>query len=336
MTDTTTDTTTTTTDQQQSGSETKPSTEGQQTTEQSTTSKAGDPSAKTGTDAGGATSTGENSVAATDAPWQDSLEGALKTDPLFRGYKTVDELAKAHAHLTKLKGAKASELLKIPAKPRDQDPEAWAAVDAVRGVPADPAEYKIELAPEAAADAGELAGQLRELGAEAKLDPHQMAAVVAKLNGLGKAAAEAEAKALDAETAATTEALKKEWGAQYEGNQRGIGKLIRDALGGEIDEAAAADLQTQIGSNLTVARVLAHALGKMAEPESPEGEPQRTATRQMTPAQAGAALNAFYADPEKVKALNDKSNPQHAAVLAERGHLLAQQRGEKRPDQPSR
>jgi hypothetical protein len=248
----------------------------------------------------------------------------------------VDELAKAHAHLTKLKGAKASELLKIPAKPRDQDPEAWAAVDAVRGVPADPKDYQIELAPEAAADGPELVDVLRELGGKAKLDPAQMATVVETLNGLGAKAAEAEAKALDADTAATTEALKKEWGAQYEGNQRGIGKLIRDALGGEIDEAAAADLQTKIGSNLTVARVLAHALGKMAEPENPEGEAQRASARQMTPAQAGAALNAFYADPDKMKALNDKSNPQHAAALAERANLLAQRRGEKRPDQPSR
>lgn len=246
----------------------------------------------------------------------------------------MDELAKAHAHLTKLKGAKASELLKIPAKPRDQDPEAWAAVDAVRGVPADLKDYQIELAPEAAADAPELVGVLRELGGKAKFDPAQMAAVVETLNGLGAKAAEAEAKALDAETLATTEALNKEWGAAAEGNRRGIGKLIRDALGGEIDEAAAADLQTKIGSNLTVARVLAHALGKMAEPENPEGEAQRASARQMTPAQAGAALNAFYADPDKMKALNDKANPQHAAALAERANLLAQQRGEKRPDQP--
>lgn len=325
MTDTTTDTTTTT-DQQSSGSETTTaSPAAQQTTEQSTTSTTADPSAETTT-----TATTE------PPPWQDSLEGDLKTDPLFRGYKTVDELAKAHAHLTKLKGAKASELLKIPAKPRDQDPEAWAAVDAVRGVPADPKDYQIELAPEAAADGPELVEVLRELGGKAKLDPAQMATVVETLNGLGAKAAEAEAKALDAETTATTEALKKEWGAQFEGNTRGIGKLIRDALGGEIDEAAAADLQTKIGSNLTVSRVLAHALGKMAEPENPEGEAQRASARQMTPAQAGAALNAFYADADKMKALNDKANPQHAAVLAERANLLAQQRGEKRPDQPSR
>lgn len=264
----------------------------------------------------------------------------------------MDELAKAHAHLTKLKGAKANELLKIPAKPRDQDPDAWAAVDAVRGVPADPKDYQIELAPEAAADAPELVGVLRELGGKAKLDPGQMAAVVETLNGLGVKAAEAEATALNAETAATTETLNKEWGAQADGNRRGIGKLIREALDASLAndpamkdpaakaaaiEAAQADLETKLGSNLTLSRVLAHALGKMAEPENPEGEAQRAATNKpLTPAAATAALNAFQADAEKVKALNDKKHPQHDAVLAERRALLAQQRGDHiRPDQPN-
>lgn len=315
---------------QSSTSETS-STEGQQTERNASGSTTEGQSAET-TEGGGGTTT---TTTTTDTPWQDNLAGDLKTNPLFRDYESVDELAKAHVNLVKLKGAKPSELLKIPAKTRDQDPEAWKAFDAVRGVPADPKDYKIELAPEAAADAGELAGTLRELGAKASLDPHQMATVVQTLNELGKAAAEADVKAQDAETQATTEALKKEWGAAYEGNTRGIGKLIRDALGGEIDEAAAADLQTKIGSNLTVSRVLAHALSKMAEPENPEGDAQRAlATKQMTPTQATAALNAFQADPEKMKALNTRSHPQHAAVLEERRQLLAWQTGEKRVDQP--
>jgi hypothetical protein len=305
------------------------STAAQQTGTTAQTSTTEGQSGQTGTtEGGGATTT-------TETPWQDNLAGDLKTNPLFRDYKSVDELAKAHDNLVKLKGAKPSELLKIPAKTRDQDPEAWKAFDAVRGVPADPKEYKFELAPEAAADAGELAGTLRELGTKASLDPHQMAVVVSTLNDLGKKAAEAEATALNAETTATTEALKKEWGAQFDGNQRGIGKMIREALGGEIDDAAMADLQTQIGSNLTVSRVLAHALSKMAEPENPDGDSQRAAaTKQMTPTQATAALNAFQADPEKMKALTQRNHPQHAAVMEERRQLLAWQTGEKRVDQP--
>lgn len=321
-----TDTTTTTTDQSTSSSGTKASTEAQQTTQQQTTDQSS--TKGSGTEAESTTTTAEGT------PWQDSLADDLKTDPLFRGYKSVDELAKAHRHLTSLKGAKANELLKIPAKPQDADPEAWAPIHKALGVPDDPKDYKIEVAPEAAADAPALVETLRELGGEAKLQPAQMAAVVNKLNELGKKAVEAEAAALKAETEETTATLNKEWGAAAEGNRRGIGKLIRDALGGEIDEAAQADLETKIGSNLTVSRVLAFALGKMAEPENPEGEAQRAASaKQLTPAAATAALNAFYADPEKMKALNDGKHPQHKAVLAERAGLLTQQRGEKRPDQ---
>lgn len=256
---------------------------------------------------------------------------------MFRGYKDVGELAKAHANLLKLKGVPNAEILRVPTKPRDQDPDAWAAFDKARGVPADAAEYKIELAAEAAADTPELAGMLRELGGKARFDPHQMAAVVETLNDLGKKAAETEVADLEAETKAVTAELDKEWGAAAEGNRRAIGKLIRDALGGQIDEAAAADLETKLGSNATLSRVLAYAVGQMAEPGAPEGGDggRATPTRQMTPTQASAALNAFYADTEKMKALNDKKHPQHAAVLAERGALLTMQRGEKRPDQPS-
>lgn len=318
--------TTTTTDGQSSTSET--------TTTGSTAAQSTGTTDQTSTTADQSTAADATTTTA-DTPWQDNLAGDLKTNPLFRDYKSVDELAKAHDNLVKLKGAKPSELLKIPAKTRDQDPEAWKAFDAVRGVPADPKDYKIELAPEAAADTPQLAETLRDLGAKASLDPHQMNVVIETLNRLGTEAAAAEVKALDAETEETTAALKKEWGAQFEGNQRGIGKLIREALGGEVDEAAMADLQTKIGSNLTVSRVLAHALGKMAEPENPEGEAQRAAaTRQMTPTQATAALNAFQADPEKMKALNTRGHPQHAAALEERRQLLAWQSGEKRIDQP--
>ncbi|WP_309628205.1 hypothetical protein [Brevundimonas sp.] len=267
-----------------------------------------------------------------DTPWQDNLPKALAEDPLFRGYKTIDDLAQAHQHLTKLKGAPANELLRIPSKPLDQAPEDWKPIFAAIGVPADVKDYKIELAAEAATDAPALEGVLRELGGKANLNQAGMNAVVETLNTLGKAAAEADAAALAASTKETAETLTKEWGAAAEGNRRAIGKLIRDAMGGEIDEQAAADLETSLGSNLTLSRVLAHAIGKMAEPEAPGGGNALPQTTQMTPAAAKAALSAKYADRDWSAALNSRSHPQHAAVMAERDMLLAQQRGEKRPD----
>jgi len=271
---------------------------------------------------------------AADAPWQDGLDGDLKTDPLFRTYKSVDDLAKAHKHLTALKGASAAELLKIPSKPQDADPDAWAPIHKALGVPDDPKDYKIELAAEAAADTPELANVLRELGGKARFQPAQMNAVIETLNELGQKAAKAEADQLNASTAATDGELRREWGAAYEANKRGIGKLMRDALGGQIDEAAAADLETSLGSNLTLSRVLAHAISKMAEPETPEGANAATeGARPLTPAAATSALNAFYADPEKVAALNTRGHPQHDAVVKERAALLAQQNAGKRPDQ---
>jgi len=240
---------------------------------------------------------------------------------------------KAHANLYKVRGVPAERLLTVPDKPQDQAPDDWAPIHKALGVPDDPKDYQIELAPEAAADTPELAEILRELGGKAKFQPSQMTAVIETLNELGQKAAQAEAEARDAETRTVTETLNKEWGAAAEGNRRAIGKLIRDALGGQIDEAAQADLQAKLGSNLTLSRVLAHAIGKMAEPQAPEGAGAATTTRQLTPTAAQAALNAFQGNAEKMAALNNKSHPQHGAVLEERRQLLAQARGEKRPDQ---
>ena len=265
-------------------------------------------------------------------PWQDSLPKALAENPLFRTYKTVDDLAQAHEHLTKLKGAAAAELLKIPSKPQDQDPDAWKPLHKALGVPEKAEDYEIKLAPEAATDGPALETALREFGLKANLQKGQMSAAIEFLNDMGVKAAQAEA-AEQAELARVTkETLTKEWGAAAEGNTRAIGKLIRDGLGGQIDEAAMVDLETSLGSNLTLSRVLAYAVSKMAEPEAPGGGNALPETKQLTPVAATAALNAFHGDPDKMAALNSRNHPQHKAVLAERAALLAQQNGEKRPD----
>lgn len=306
------------------------------TTDQTQGSTAGQTTDQTASTQTGATSAADTTTggAAADTPWQDSLEGDLATNPLFRAYKTPSDLAKAHAHLTALKGATAAELLKIPSKPQDQAPDDWAPIHKALGVPDDPKDYKIELAPEAAADTPELANILRELGGKAKFTPQAMDAVIETLNDLGKKAAEAEATQKAEALKATDETLRKEWGAAYDGNKRAIGKLIRDALGGQIDDAAADDLAADLGSNTTLSRVLAHAIGKMAEPEAPEGAGREAgAAKAMTPKEATAALNAFHGDSEKMAALQNRNHPQHKAVLAERAGILAMQRGEKRPDQ---
>jgi hypothetical protein len=267
-------------------------------------------------------------------PWQDSLPKELAENPLFRNYKTVEEAMKAHAHLYKARGVPAERLVVLPDKPQDQAPEDWAAVHRALGVPDDPKDYKIELAAEAAADTPELESVLRELGQKARFQPAQMAAVIETLNSLGARAAELQAKAVEAEAKATTAELDREWGAAAEGNRRAIGKLLLDANGGKLDEAALADLTAKVGNSPAVARALAYAAKQMAEPGAPEGQGNGGQPgRQMTPAEATAGINAFYANPEKQKALMDRSHPQHDAAVKERAQLLAWQRGEKRPDQ---
>lgn len=241
---------------------------------------------------------------------------------------------KAHLNLYKQRGVPAEKLLTIPDKPQGEAPDDWAPIHKALGVPDDPKDYKIELAPEAAADTPELANILRELGGKAKFTPQAMDAVISTLNDLGKKAAEAEAAALTAQTKEVTDTLTKEWGAAAEGNKRAIGKLIRDANGGQLDEAALADLEGSLASNLTLSRAFAYAIGKMAEPEAPEGGGRETgAPKAMTPAAATAAISALYGDKEKMAALNDKNHPQHGAIFKERQQLLAwQNASSQRPD----
>lgn len=310
---------------QTSGSETSTSTEGQTQTD------------KTSSPDGAGGEGGGEGASKPDAPWQDGLPDDLKTNPLFRGYKTPEEAMKAHAHLYKQRGVPAERLLTVPDKSQADAPDDWAPLHKALGVPEDPKDYDIKLAPEAAADAAGLETVLRELGGKAKFQPGQMAAVIETLNELGAKASEAEAQEKAAETQTVNAALKTEWGGAFDGNKRAIGKLMRDALGGEIDEAAIADLEKTVGSNLTLSRILAHAAAERGEPETPEGGGRTGGGggQQLTPAAAQAAVNALYADAEKMRALNDRKHPQHAAVLNERRDLLAMARGERRPDQAS-
>ena len=250
----------------------------------------------------------------------------------------MDDLAKAHDHLTKLKGVPANQLLKLPAKDPTEAPDDWAPVLKAMGVPETGEGYKIELAPEAAADTPELMKVLQELGVKGKLTQGAMNVVVETLNSLGKQADEADQTRKENDAKTAKETLSKEWGAAYDGNTRAIGKLIRDANGGQIDEAAADDLAKDLASNVTLSRVLAYAIGKMAEPEAPEGGANAGGggQRPMSPVAATAALQTFYADEGKAKALREKNHPQHQAVLAERAQLLAWQRGDQnRPDRPT-
>lgn len=72
--------------------------------------------------------------------WLDSLSPEYREDPSLKGYKTADELAKAHIHAQKMIGA---DKIVVPGKhSTDQD---WEQVYAKLGRPESPDKYEFQL-----------------------------------------------------------------------------------------------------------------------------------------------------------------------------------------------
>lgn len=154
-----------------------------------------------------------------NSAWYGSLEPDVQGWLENKGYKadqvTPELLTKAvrgHYNAEKMIGVPVDQLLRLP---KDEDPKQWDAIYNRLGRPADPKEYKIELAE----------GQDPALTEAMKPVFHKYGLTSKQAEGLAKeynavvgglVGKMNETKAV--ETAKQAEALKSEWGAAYEKN----------------------------------------------------------------------------------------------------------------------
>lgn len=248
--------------------------------------------------------------------WLESLPEALRGDRNLAKYESLEAFANGHINTIKRLGKDPERLIEMPAKP--DDTAGWDEFFGKLGRPAKAADYAITLGEGADdRDKAFLEG-FRETAHKAGLSQTQMAAAVGYVNQVTVQAAEAATAEADKRAAETQTALKAEWGDKFDLYQKGIGKLIEDLGGAEAFGALEAD---GFGDSLPLMRILAKMTDKLAEGGLPGGG-DKGVTGAKTPYQAQAEISALHADPVKRKALEDKNDPLHKVVLAERDGLL--------------
>jgi hypothetical protein len=170
--------------------------------------------------------------------WVDTLPPDLKDYAGTLGkYPNVAELLRGHGNAQKLIGQRVAPGVKVPGP--DAKPEEIAAYRKAIGVPDDVTGYglkKPDALPEGVEWNEEEVGKFGALAHELGLTPAQAQKLVAfDTERMGKMNAGGKAK-LDAFIAGERDALKKEWGENYQNN---VGKALKAAelLGLDVNDA---------------------------------------------------------------------------------------------------
>lgn len=255
-------------------------------------------------------------------------------------YGSVEALAQGHVETLKRFGKDPSRLIEIPEKPDDK--AGWDAVHKALGRPDKPEDYGVSIFEGASEGDQKFAKDFVEKAHAAGASQAVVAAAIETLNEAGAAAAAAAQAAREVETKAVQDQLKKDWGDKHDHYTKAIGKLLLDGGdqiagegGGErlVEEMNAKGL----GNSPVLMKLLASLLDKQAEPEGLPGG-GRGDGGAMTPYQANAALAALHGDDKKRAALEDRNDPLHATVLAERNALIkmANPNDSRQPTDPAR
>lgn len=230
-------------------------------------------------------------AAGSPSPWA-GLSEDIRGFVEMKGWKDPGAAIESYRNLEKLRGVPAERLLTLPAK--EDDAEAWNSIYGRLGRPSKPEEYGIEgVAPELIAEVHKAGLTKRQASALAGFITERA----------GKSKAEADAK-WEAESAAADEALKREWGGEFETNLKAATQLAnRVRTGLNMDQAqwdAFADkMQRAVGVE-TAVKMFALLGRGLGEHKFVEGEGKGEGFG-MTPARAKAELGQLRLDPEHQK-----------------------------------
>lgn len=239
-----------------------------------------------------------------------SLPEEFRADPAFARFNGWEDVAKSYSHAAKMVGMDKNQLLVIP---KDDSPEAWAAVYDKLGRPEAPDKYSIdkykdivpvdELKPYA------------EIAHKAGLSSGQFDALVGKFFEDAGAGKKAQEEAVNQQISQWQQEIKTEYGAAYEQKlafaQKAVEKFgLADVVKENIamfEHPALIKALVTIGEKTSEGIVLAN--GDVAHGK-------------LSPAEAIMELANFQSDQNNIKIMTDKRHPQHEFVMKKRAELF--------------
>lgn len=141
--------------------------------------------------------------------WIDELPEDIRGEPSLKVIKDVPTLAKSYVSAQRMVGA---EKIAVP-NPKYATPEEWQGVFKKLGLPESPDKYELK-APEGANP--EFVGKFKQLAHKAGILPKQAAELLEWYQGETKASVEAVETQRKADVEKASEALKREWGANFD------------------------------------------------------------------------------------------------------------------------
>lgn len=267
------------------------------------------------------------SVAPVAPAWLEGVPADLAAFAGEQKLSTVADAISGYRGMVRLKGVPESRLVRLPEK--DDDADGWSQVYQRMGRPEKPDGYEI---PDVVIGEGDynLANDFRTWSHEAGLSKRQAGALAGayqkKLTEFAAAREEAFAQRSTQEEAD----LKREWGAEFEGNVRAsaVARQTLASHGVEISDADLDGIERSIGLR-KVMQLFALVGRSMGEHRSVNaGDQGREQPFGLTPAAADAKANELTSRLMSMK----RGDPTYLDVFDEINRLRALARNEQVPD----
>lgn len=204
---------------------------------------------------------GDTGQAYTPPEWAKSLQNVdreILDSPAFKNFKSLEDVVKSHYHAQKMIGA---DKVVVPTKA--STPEEWKAYYQKAGLPATLDDYKPELPK--SIDNEDFKKSLINKAYELNIRPDQLSAIVAEMEGNNESIVNTYLEEQKQEKITTSEALKKEWGGDYQRNLLQAQRVIKH-FGG--DETLKAVLESPLANDGQFLRLMANIGGKLVKEDT--------------------------------------------------------------------
>jgi hypothetical protein len=232
-----------------------------------------------------------------------TVEHDILKAPMFSSVKTMDDVVKGYYHAQKMVGA---DKVVVPTKA--STPEQWKEYYTKIGLPNTVEDYKVELP--ATLNNPDFTKNLVAKAHEMNVLPEQLSSIVAEMEKYNEQIiADYDASQLQ-EQAATADALKKEWGADFQRNLASAQRVIKH-FGG--DEMLNQVLESPLANDGSFLRLMASISSKLTKEDTFSSD--IVSTFGTSSADAKKKINEIYANPNH--AYFDSNSAKHRDAVEE-------------------